>query len=88
LDHRAEPGRPLPGGDLLQKVGDIGRVQRLHQRVDDRDLAHLDRLPERTAQAVVERVGVARAIGRIRPHFVHPIAHACRSIPVPRADFP
>jgi hypothetical protein len=60
---RAPATRPLARGHLFQKVGDIGGVQRRHQRVDHRDLARLDRLTERAPQAVVERIGVAPSSG-------------------------
>jgi hypothetical protein len=45
-----QPRRPLTLGDLFQKVGDIGGVQRLHQRVDKRHLARLDRVAKRPPQ--------------------------------------
>jgi hypothetical protein len=78
LGPERQPRRPLAGGDLFQKVGDIGGVQRLHQRVDGADIAGLQRLPEFPPQSVVERIGVAPILGRIRLNLVCLLVHSTR----------
>jgi hypothetical protein len=76
-----QPRRPLTGGDLLQKVGDIGGVQRLHQRVDKRHVPRLDRVAKLPPQRVVERIGVASVLGGLRAFLQLLIAHFCLSLP-------
>ncbi len=49
---------PVIGADLFEKVGDVGRVQRLHQLDELFAIARVHRIEDRRDRPPVERIGV------------------------------
>ena len=77
--------QPLPGVALVRVVAEVGRLERPADDLRDRehagDLARVDAAGQQAeevlpARAAVELVELVRALGRIRPRPVQPVALA------------
>jgi hypothetical protein len=76
---RATTASPAPpsAADLFQQVGDVGGVQRLHQRVDRRRVARFDRRQNGVDPGLVQNLFVASARSSAMTHPVR-----CRLRPI------